>query len=317
MQKLGYVNLSGYRLLEQVTLRILRRSAQVLPAYMLKSSTRSRLAFFVFLGVIACFSGGCQGIPPYDKESQEELAIMGENFGYFTHVENDQRLKGVRGGTPHKPPVLFIHGTPGDWKAWGRYLGDSELQEKTFMLAVDRPGFGESDSGNPVLSLETQASVIMQSALNEHPGPFVVVGHSYGGAIQLEMAANFPDKISSLIILAGAIDPNLHEARWYHHLANTCLGRCVLPEPLNVATQEMLSLPTELKRMKVKLKEIQIPITVIQGGKDWLAPSGNAAYAQEALTAAEVKVIPLPKQGHFLPWKEYDLVKGEILKNIH
>mgnify|MGYP001803298420 CR=1 FL=1 len=215
-----------------------------------------RRALIAILGMATLLSIGCQGIPPHDKVSQETLATMGEHFAHFTHVVGDHRLKGVRGGTFDRPPVLFIHGTPGDWKAWGRYLGDSELQEKTWMLAVDRPGFAQSGSGTPIQSLETQASVIMQSALEEHPGPFLIVGHSYGGPIQLEIAANFPGSVSSLIILAGAIDPELQQARWYHHLANTGVGRLVLPESLKVATQEMLSLPAELERLQAKLKDI-------------------------------------------------------------
>lgn len=240
---------------------------------------------------------------------------MGKNFDHFTHTINEHRLKGVHAGSHDKPAFLFIHGTPGDWKAWGRFLGDSELSEKTFMLAIDRPGFGQSAPGTPVLSLETQASVILQSALKEHPGPFVIVGHSYGGPIQLEIAANFPEHVSRLIILAGAIDPVLQKERWYHHLANTWAGRVILPEPLNVSTQEMLSLPSELKRLQSQLKAIDKPVTVIQGGKDWLVPSGNAEYARKQLSGADVSVIQIADQGHFLPWKEYDLVKREILKH--
>ena len=57
-------------------------------------------------------------------------------------------------------------------------------------------------------------------------------------------------------------------------------------------------------------------MTVIQGGKDWLAPSGNADYAQTELSAADIEVIKLPDQGHFLPWKEFDLVKQKILEQV-
>lgn len=241
---------------------------------------------------------------------------MGGSFESFEHVIDGHTVHGVMGGSPDKIPVIFIHGAPGDWKAWGEYMGDPQLQARSFMIAVDRPGFAGSDAGTPVLSLEKQASLIMEAALSERQGPFVLVGHSYGGPVQLEIAANYPDHTSSMIILAGAIDPDLQASRWYHHLANTWAGRIVLPDSLNVTTKEMLSLPAELMSQQSKLAHIEMPIVVIQGEKDWLVPPGNADYAEKELSTAKLEIIRLPKQGHFLPWLEYDLVKAQILRQI-
>ena len=118
-------------------------------------------------------------------------------------------------------------------------------------------------------------------------------------------------------MLAGAIDPVLQEPRWYHHLANTFLGRVILSKSMNVTTQEMLSLSGELEKQKEKLERIDCDITLIQGGKDWLVPRGNAHYAKSHLAASNIDFIVKEKQGHFIPWQQYCLVKEQIEKHLN
>jgi len=135
------------------------------------------------------------------------------------------------------------------------------------------------------VSIPEQASLILQASLAQHSGPFIVVGHSYGGPIALQLAMDAPENVSNMVILAGSADPELHHARWYHRLAGSWLGRRV----------------------------IRAKTTVIQGGKDWLAPPGNANYMKQHLTSADVDVILLEEQNHFLPWNERALVKETLL----
>ena len=258
----------------------------------------------------------CQKIPPYDGEGLQAQAESGFNFTHFNHNISNKNLHGVHTGKSCNPAIIFIHGTPGDWKAWGRYLGDTELGQKAFIMAVDRLGFAGSNAGTPELSLAKQASAIIEAAKKEHKGPFLLIGHSYGGPVQTQIAIDYPEDVSSMIILAGAIDPIIQKSRWYHHLSNTWIARSILPQALTVTTKEMLSLPNELKIQQPKLQNITTNITFIQGGKDWLVPPGNADYATQKFNNAQVDVIRLPKQGHFIPWQEYDLVNSTILQHL-
>lgn len=253
-------------------------------------------------------------IPPYDGLSKEETARMGPDFRYFSHTVADQNMHGAVTGDKAAKAVIFIHGTPGDWRAWGDYLGDTALKSKAFMIAVDRPGFGLSGRGKTVVDLKAQASAIIAAALVEHPGPFLLVGHSYGGPIQVQMAADFPEHVSGIIMLAGAIDPVLQKARWYHHLGGTWLGRAAISDVLEASTDEMLALPAQLQDQRDALSKLGVPITIIQGETDWLVPAGNAAYARANIASANI--IEIKGQGHFLPWEQYPLVKAQILKHL-
>ncbi len=258
----------------------------------------------------------CGKVPPYDQELGQRQAQKAMNFKSFTHEIENQTINGVTSGEKCNPAVLFIHGAPGDWKAWGRYLGDTQLLEKTFMIAVDRPGYGGSDYGVPVTNIKTQAAHIIAAAQKEHKGPFILVGHSFGGPIQTQIAIDNAKDVSSKIILAGAIDPKLHYKRFYHLLGDIFFIRPFLPTPLKVTNKEMLSLQAELKKQTDHLATIKTPTTVIQGDKDWLVPSGNADYLETQLKSVQnLEIIRLKKQGHFLPWERYDLIKKYILKS--
>lgn len=258
----------------------------------------------------------CGDVPPYDGPVLEKSAQMNANFKSFNQTINDTKIHGVTTGEQCNQGIIFLHGTPGDWKAWGRYMGDEQIAERAFMISVDRPGLGESTTQKSHIALKEQSKAIMTAALKQHKGPFILVGHSYGGPLEIQMAIDYPQHISSLIILAGPIDPALHKARWYHYLGNTRLAQKIIPKPLAVAAKEMGALHKDLEIQGPFLKDIKQPITMIQGGKDWLVPPANTDFAKQNLSAATLDIISIPEEGHFLPWNQYDIVKEQILKNL-
>ena len=255
-------------------------------------------------------------MPPYDEEKNQKYTHMSQTLKHLYHDHDKQSMHAVHAGEADKPAILFIHGAPGDWKAWGRYLNDDDFLNNYFMISVDRPGYGHSAYGNPQTNFKKQAAAIIQTARQAHKGPFLLVGHSYGGPLAIQIAIDFPDDISGMILLASAHAPSLHSSRWYHIAANTLFVRPFLTTPLRVTTKEMLTLKGELDKQTEHLSAIQAPTIVVQGEKDWLVPSGNADYAEKKLINADVKIVKLKKQGHFLPWNEYQLVKKMILEQF-
>ena len=266
------------------------------------------ICFYVFT-LSACHS-------PPDRPSRETVLAQNPEFSAFLNHVDHQPVYGVQVGEHCDAAVLFIHGTPGGWGALQYFMSDTELQNKANLISVDRPGFGQSSSEEAITSLEEQARLILESALAQHPGPFVLVGHSYGGPIELQIAIDAPDNVASLIILAGPADPDLHHPRWYHRMGNTWLGRRLTSEPLNRATDEMLDLRENLEAQAERLGGIAKKTTIIQGGKDWLVPPDNVAYMRQHLTAADLDIVELHEQNHFLPWNEHDLIKQKILEHL-
>ncbi|MEO6459994.1 MAG: alpha/beta hydrolase, partial [Bdellovibrionota bacterium] len=91
----------------------------------------------------------------------------------------------------------------------------------------------------------------------------------------------------------------------------------MLPPALRVTNREILPLKAELSAMLPLWPKITQNVSVVQGEVDDLVPAANADFARKQLVnAAALNVVLIPKMNHFLPWKQYSLVKEEILKHL-
>ncbi len=258
------------------------------------------------------------GLPPYYET--ETAVNKTESLKGFQHINLsiDQRpIHLVHTGNKLAPVVLFIHGSPGSWAAWANYLVDKDLQAKTFMIAVDRPGFGGSSDGIAGESIEAQSDRIIQAVKKISPNKrFIIVGHSYGGPVALRLAIDYPDDIESMVLLAPAIEPKSFHPRWYNRIAQLGVVYWALPAPLKYSNKEMIPLKKELIKMEPYLKNIKVPVQIIQGQKDKLVDPDNANFAKKSLINAPVNINILSHRGHFIPWEEYKLVKETIIKQL-
>ena len=99
--------------------------------------------------------------------------------------------------------LIYVHGTPGSASAFRRYLRDPIPDTRT--IAYDRPGFGETEPRDPVVSFEAQARVIEPLLRPSEDGRWpILVGHSLGGPIIARAAADYPDRVGGLVIVAGS-----------------------------------------------------------------------------------------------------------------
>ena len=96
-----------------------------------------------------------------------------------------------------KPTIVLVHGAWADASGWNGV---------TTRLQAD--GYKVVAPANPLRSLKSDADYIA-SVLAQTPGPLVVVGHSYGGAVITNAAAGNPN-VKALVYVAAFI-PDLGE----------------------------------------------------------------------------------------------------------
>ncbi|TAJ84153.1 alpha/beta hydrolase [Reyranella sp.] len=85
------------------------------------------------------------------------------------------------------PPLLLVHGSPGDSRSWGRVA--PHLRDRFRVLAVDLPGYGGSDGvpDEPVGRAALMGAAVARLA--ESCGqPVRLAGHSYGGVVAVQAA---------------------------------------------------------------------------------------------------------------------------------
>ncbi len=98
--------------------------------------------------------------------------------------------------------LVLVHGLGTNAKAWNQNI--AALAESFRVIALDLPGYGKSEKGYFIFSMDFHAEVIagVLDALNIEKA--VLVGHSMGGQIAMTAALNYPDRVSKLVLIAPA-----------------------------------------------------------------------------------------------------------------
>jgi pimeloyl-ACP methyl ester carboxylesterase len=100
-------------------------------------------------------------------------------------------------------PLVLLHGIATDSRIWSPVL--PALARERQVITVDLPGFGRSDPVGADYVLADVASAIL-AGLSAYgvPQPFDLVGHSLGGGVAIQFAAQHPSVLKSLTLVAPA-----------------------------------------------------------------------------------------------------------------
>lgn len=119
-----------------------------------------------------------------------------------------------RFGPPGPARVLAIHGLTGHGKRW-ESLFAGHLPDVT-AIAPDLLGHGRSSWDAP-WTIDANVAALATLLDAEAGAPVVVVGHSFGGALALNLAALRPDLIAGLVLLDPAV---ALDGRWMREVAD-------------------------------------------------------------------------------------------------
>jgi len=96
--------------------------------------------------------------------------------------------------------MLALHGLTGHGQRWQHLAG--YIPEIT-VAAPDLLGHGRSSWAAP-WSIDANVAALAALLDDEAEGPALVVGHSFGGAMALQLAATRPDRVAALLLLDPA-----------------------------------------------------------------------------------------------------------------
>lgn len=233
--------------------------------------------------------------------------------------------------------VLFVHGAAGDATLWQPYLDSLASQHSP--LAIDLPGHGRSGGWEGLKSIPAYRELIRKFAERLSLRPFVLVGHSMGGAIALDVALHYPDRLRGLVLIStGArlrVAPQILDAlkRAMEGKARLTFDRTPYspqtPEE-TIHRIERLRASTDVRvqyfNMRAcdafdvmdKLPQIQLPTLVLCGRDDLLTPVKYAEYLQKQIPHARLAIID--RAGHWLPAEQPQATLQAMeafLKNLH
>lgn len=224
--------------------------------------------------------------------------------------EGEITVSYLRAGDKDGQRVIFVHGTPGQATGWDGFLSDVPMGYE--YIAIDRPGFGKTLPLKPYVKLDDQAAALEPFLKPNKHGKPILVGHSMGGPIVAAAAANYPDQIKGIAIVAGSLDPALEEIKWFQYVALVPPFPWTLPDHLIHTNEEVFALEGELERLSKKLDRITVPVEIIHGTDDPLVPYANVPFMQASLKNAPQTLTRLDGQNHFLPWNSADYISQAI-----
>lgn len=226
----------------------------------------------------------------------------------------DTTISFLRAGHPAGPRVVLVHGTPGTATGWADYLMAPSLGAD--VVALDRPGFGDSAPEGAVTSLDAQASAVL--ALVPADGrPVVLLGHSLGAPIvawaAARLAAEQPERDVAIVMLAGSLDPAQESIHAMQRVGAWAPVQWALPRVIRNANAELMALKPELEALGAMLPRVRAKVVIVHGTLDELVPVANVAYMQQRFSGARcVGTVLLEGQNHFLPWNSQAAVREAL-----
>jgi len=227
-----------------------------------------------------------------------------------------------------KPSLLFLHGAGGTHRHWGNQVRG--LRDFT-LVALDLPGHGRS-KGEGRQTIEGYADLVaefMAALALESP---TVVGHSMGGAIALELALRFGERLGGLVLVGtGArlrVMPSLLEGlrgefeSTVDLLCHYAYGPSASEEMVRLGREEMLAMGPEVLwgdflacdgfDVMGRLDEVRLPTLVICGEKDQLTPLKYSQFLVDHIPGA--RLVTIPEAGHMVmlekPQETTDAIEG-------
>jgi pimeloyl-ACP methyl ester carboxylesterase len=166
------------------------------------------------------------------------------------------------------------------------------LSDSYTFHAPDLVGYGQSDRNRDgyYLSDFTNSTEGLMEALHLD-FPVVLVGHSLGGRVALEMALSQPDKVRKLVLIDTTGFSRL--ARWGTFLGTMAywirrlLGR---PQPYPRFMMENGAMPDWI--CLDRLPELKMPTLIVWNSRDPYYTVKGALRAKEIMPQAQLEIMP-------------------------
>jgi pimeloyl-ACP methyl ester carboxylesterase len=208
------------------------------------------------------------------------------------------------------------------------------LSQHAHLIALDLPGFGQSEGREELLSPQAMGEFLLRLIDEWELNTPHIVAPDVGTTASLFAAAQYPDKIRSLVIGNGAaayplqvggtladiigapdievfrtIDPRVtlgasldqgHERYRLPAQIREDYLQSYAGERFAESTRYVRHYPQQLPLLEKHLAGIQTPVQIINSSRDILVPSVNAEYLHERLPNSKLELVDA---AHY-PWED-------------
>jgi pimeloyl-ACP methyl ester carboxylesterase len=256
-----------------------------------------------------------------------------------------------RGDAQDALPVVMLHGASANLEDMRLALAE-QLRGRRPVIFIDRPGLGFSQRDREQGASPAYQAAVLHGVLDRlGVGRAILVGHSWGGALALTFALDFPDRTAGLVLVAPATHPGIWRRKRYSAVLAGPLGwlyartlafplatilmwpgsraaflpqrmpdryvkrsaamLVLRPRSLMANWADVGSLDSFLERQAQRYAALTAPTVVFAGDRDAFAPP--ASHAEKLAAAApSVKLVVLQGFGHMLHHAAADRVVAAV-----
>jgi pimeloyl-ACP methyl ester carboxylesterase len=269
---------------------------------------------------------------------------MGHSGGLIGLWERDMNIESIQAGgidvqyfaEGAGEPIVFLHCTAGSGRQWAGLAGT--LREEFQVVAPDLCGYGATTHwpGFGTFNLGVEADLV-GALIRQLKKPAHIVGHSFGGAVGLQLALRYPEHLKSLTLIEPAAfhllrdgdDEDERALRQISEIATTIASgvncgdyvgamcrfvdywsghgswdglpnsqRIALATRINKVTLDLWATLNDPTRLD-DLADLDVPTLIVSGGRSPF-PTRRICF-HLARTLPDVKLRTIDEAGHMLP----------------
>jgi pimeloyl-ACP methyl ester carboxylesterase len=207
--------------------------------------------------------------------------------------------------------VVFVPGLGLDARSWSAVRAILGVRS----IVVSLPSMGRHGSSDADVQVEAQGRRVLEAL--PATGDLVLVGHSAGCPVAVEVAAQHPGVVG-LVLVGPVTDPR---ARSWPRMLVQWLRTAVHERPWEVpvlvpqyrwtGAVSMVRGMTQVRRYRtdVALSRVSVPTRVIRGDRDHVAP---ATWCAELTRSPVAELVSVPRAGHMVPLTHPSVVADSI-----
>ncbi len=197
-------------------------------------------------------------------------------------------------------PLVSFHGAGGLRISRAHEI----LAQNHRVIVFEAPGFGQSPANERSASMAELAATMAQAVVNLGIDRFSLMGNSFGGRLALWLAAQFPERLDALVLIAPAAiraegaPPRPGGVEGSANLMYAHPERQPAIPPLDPAVDakqqafvRRLAAPARDEALLSRFTEITMPVLALFGTADRLIPTDVARIYREKLPNCNVVMV--------------------------
>ena len=216
--------------------------------------------------------------------------------------------------------IVLLHGWGSNIKLFANLI--DLLAKKYRVVAMDMPGFGESDEPKEVWDVGSYVDFVIDFIKDCGVSEVMLLGHSFGGRVIIKMHSreSLPFKVTKVILVdsAGIMPPKTNKKSWrtrYYKMGkavlSTGLAKKIAPDALEnfrkkMGSADYAAASPMMRQVMVKvvnedlepyLPNIKCPTLLVWGVNDTATPLSDGEKMEKLIPDAGL--VKLENAGHY------------------